>query len=360
MNKRIRVNTDGCVYADFVSRPSLQPGTHGKLSVAGTRPALRSRGEFVAHARVRPADGGKVQLVRRFGATKDEALAELHSALAERIENVNRLSDADADIVNLRRAFLGFVQAVDASDRIVEKGSDAAGDEAATANRVIPYAIVDGQLMAVLDHLRAWADKLAGGGVKDTYSLNLYADYTLFRPVLESLASAIWMLGPDERDMRIKNALKVASTELRLTKMYTEALSRAGTPDEDSDESSALLEEAIRFTCESIGADASRVLAASIDPSELPRKAQRFVGGRGQDFYRYWAMCSAHAHAQLFGVLRHASRTEHGMPGHRWTYAEMDSDNFAAMLHFVNKALNVLVELLNKRGHSLRASPKGK
>lgn len=68
-----------------MSRPSLQPGTHGKFSVAGTRPALRSRGEFVAHARVRPADGGKVQLVRRFGATKDEALDALRTAIEERI-----------------------------------------------------------------------------------------------------------------------------------------------------------------------------------------------------------------------------------------------------------------------------------
>lgn len=300
-----------------------------------------------------------MQLVRRFGATKDEALAELHSALAERIENVTRLSNADADIVNLRRAFLDFVEVVGDGTRIVEKGSDAAGDEAATGNRIIPYAIVDGQLMAVLDHLRAWADKLAGSGVKDTYSLNLYADYTLFRPVLESLASAIWMLGPDEREQRIKNALKVAATELRLTKMYTDALRRAGTPDEGSEENTALLEGAIRFTSASTGADASKTLSFVIDPSELPRKAQRFVGGRGQDFYRYWAMCSAHAHAQIFGVLRHASRTEHDGPDGRWTYAEMDSENFAAMLHFVSKALNVLVELLNKRGHSLRANPNG-
>ena len=55
-------------------------------------------------------------------------------------------------------------------------------------------------------------------------------------------------------------------------------------------------------------------------------------------------------------VLTHAQRTQGDGPHGDWTYAEASSENLAALVKFIGKLLNVLVDLLNRRGFVLDRS----
>ncbi len=103
----------GHVYDETVSRPQLKPGAHGHIAVTQTTAALRSRGAFVAHARVRPLDGGNVQIVRRFGPTERDALSALQAAIVERVGAVseaNVVSVVDRRILAARLGFARLLQ----------------------------------------------------------------------------------------------------------------------------------------------------------------------------------------------------------------------------------------------------------
>lgn len=304
-------------------------------------------------------------MVRRFGATEHEALASLRGAILERIATVTEpsapneepeeqpLSEADRTIFSARDGFRAFTQHVYSTDRFVAEDSDAARDREAAGNDVIPTALVDGYVSSIVDHLQAWVDKTGGRSPEPQLWLSLYSDYTLFRPVLESLAAAIWILGPNSTVERVKNAVKLAATEHEKARQYVEGLRRANRPDEESERVNDALGRLVREVCTRMDFEADRIVGVTVDPSALPRKASRFVPGSDAKFHRLWSVCSAHAHAQLFSVLRHASRTE--IEGHRGagTYAEVDSETFAEVVAFTGDALNVLVTLLNRRGFVL-------
>jgi len=96
-------------------------------------------------------------------------------------------------------------------------------------------------------------------------------------------------------------------------------------------------------------------MSLPVEPSTLPDKASRFIPGSDKKFYRLWALCSAHAHAQLFTVMRHGARSAGTGPHGDWTYVEADSEAFAEVVRFTADGLSVLSKLLNTRGHSLDA-----
>lgn len=362
----------GCVYpnsvprlSNSVPRLSLEPGNHGRLSVAASTDAIYHRGAYVANARLRPLDGGPVQLVRMFGSTEQEALDALRNAIAERIGTVTepstpfgepvteRASDADRLIISAREGMRAFTAQVYASSRFVGASSEAAEDRRVSGSDIVPITVVDGYVSAIVDHLQAWVDKTGGHEGEPQLWLSLYSDYTIFRPVLESLAAAIWILGPDTSEERIRNATKLLVTEHARAKQFAERMRRASRPDTHSEKVNSGLERVIREVCGRMGFHESSMFSATVDPSSLPNKASRFIPGSDGKFYRLWAICSAHAHAQLFTVMRHAARSEGTGPNGAWTYVEADSDAFAEVVEFTADALNVLVTLLNQRGHVL-------
>ncbi len=269
------------------------------------------------------------------------------------------LSEADRIIFGARDGFQSFTQHVYSTNRFVADHSDAAGDREAAGNDVIPTALVDGFILSIVDHLQAWVDKTGGRSAEPQLWLSLYSDYTLFRPVLESLAAAIWILGPDSTDERVKNAVKLAATDHEKARQYVETLRRANRPDVESERVNDALGRLIRQVCARMDFDADRIVGVTVDPSALPRKASRFVPGSDSKFHRLWSVCSAHAHAQLFSVL--APRVSDGDRGvsRAGTYAEVDSEAFAEVVAFTGDALNVLVTLLNRRGFVLERAPVG-
>lgn len=345
---------------------SLEPGTHDRFAVAATSAAARSRGAFVAQTRLRPLDGGEIQIVQTFGATEDAARDTLRKAVAGSIGTVTqpaaplgeplaaRASDADTVIINSREAMRKFAALIYRSHRFIAPDSDAANDARLSGSDIVPVNVVDGFVSAIVDHLQAWVDKTGGHEGEPQLWLSLYSDYTLFRPVLESLAAAIWVLGPDDSRERIKNATKLLATELSQSKRFADRVRRAGHPDALTDQVNAGPEHIVHDVCIRMGFD-ERQINRPVDPSTLPDKASRFIPGGNNAFYRLWSICSAHAHAQLFAVMRHGARTAGSGPHGGWTYVEADSESFAELIKFAGDGLNVLSTLLNRRGHSLDA-----
>lgn len=344
----------------------LEPGTHGRFEVAATSETARVHGAFVARAHVRPSDGSAVETVHAFGATEEDALDALHHAVVESIGTVTPSgaplgeptagppSDDDIIILNARAGMKRFAAQIYRSHRFVTPESDAANDTILSGSGIVPVNVVDGFVAAIVDHLQAWVDKTGGHEDEPQLWLSLYSDYTLFRPILESLAAAIWVLGPDNGRERVKNATKLLATELNQSQRFAERMRRAGHPDALTEQVNAGLQRIVSNVCAQMGFD-ERQIARPVDPSALPSKASRFVPGSNNTFYRLWSICSAHAHAQLFAVMRHGARTAGSGPRGDWTYVEADSASFAELVTFVGQALSVLSELLNRRGHALDA-----
>ncbi|WP_405372315.1 MULTISPECIES: type II toxin-antitoxin system HicB family antitoxin [unclassified Microbacterium] len=344
----------------------LEPGTHSRIAVAAASEGMRAEGAFVAQAWVRPLDGGAVKLARRFGETEDDALDALREAIETHIRTVEKpsaplgepvptpASAADQTIINAREGMRRFAALIYRSHRYVAPDSDAAADQVLSGSDVVPVTVVDGFVSAIVDHLAAWVDKTGGREEEPAMWLSLYSDYTLFRPVLESLAAAVWVLGPTDGRERVKNATRLLATELSQGKKYADRVRRSGQPDEEAEKVNLGLDRILSEVCTKMGFDKKK-MSLPVEPSTLPDKASRFIPGSDKRFYRLWAICSAHAHAQLFTVMRHGARSSGSGPHGDWTYVEADSEAFAELVRFTADGLNVLSKLLNERGHSLDA-----
>lgn len=348
--KRIRVNTPGYAYADFVPRPSLQPGTHGKLSVAGTRPALRSRGAFVAHTRVRPTDGGEVQLVRRFGASRDEALDALRAAIEKRIGAVIEQpvpTTADQQILLARFAFAHFSNSYFQSTPFVLPGSDAEEDQRTSGSDHIPNRVVEGFAASVADHVRAWYRATAPTDDDPRPFLYVYADYTLWRAVLESLATAIWIVGPETPRQRIERATRVAIYEW---KKSAPVLRHSG----DADPSAERLHEGQRVVigrvCDQMGFDFDSLAKKGAEPSKVVRGAREHLGRKGDDFFYWWTICSRYAHAQSLTVMLRGVRTRAESAHGHVVNVTTGEALLAELVEFARNATEGMVELLTQRG----------
>lgn len=348
--KRIHVNPSGYAYADFVSRPSLQPGTHGKLSVAGTGPALRSRGAFVAHARVRPSDGSSVQLVRRFGATEEEALEVLKAAVQERIGAVTEQpvpTTADQQILLARFAFAHFSNSFFQSTPFVLPRSDAEEDQRTSGSDHIPNRVVEGFAASVADHVRAWYRATAPTDDDPRPFLYVYADYTLWRAVLESLATAIWIVGPDAAHQRIERATRVAIYEW---KKSAPVLRHSG----DTDPSAKRLHDEQRVVigrvCDQMGFDFDSLAKKGAEPSKVVRAAREHLGRKGDDFFYWWTICSRYAHAQSLTVMLRGVRTRAESAHGHVVNVTTDEALLAELVEFARNATEGMVELLARRG----------
>lgn len=267
---------------------------------------------------------------------------------------MSTLSPDDVAILQHRDSFIRFATHINSATSFVRAGSDADSDRELTQSRTVPVSLVDGFVASITDHLTAWAEKAGYDAREPILRLSLYSDYTLFRPVIESLASLIWVLAPDSQLDRIKHAVTLANVERARGRRFVESLAAAGTPDEEMARSIAALDGDLRGVCARAGLDPARLLDANgLDPSSLTRKVSQFVPGPTLDVFRHWATCSAHAHAQLMTTLTRATRTQ-GVGVHGdFTYAEANSEHLAELVRFIARLLDIMVGLLNKRGHVL-------
>ncbi|MGO4785516.1 hypothetical protein [Cryobacterium sp. W22_MBD10_FK3] len=206
---------------------------------------------------------------------------------------------------------------------------------------VVPVLVVNGLANSVGDHLDAWVTKSHDGHT------GVFADFTLFRPVVESLAAIIWILGAAESKDRISRTIQFVNIELRKGKRLVSDLQKAGGPDQPMQNIFNELEDSLLQACENVGLEHSTCMPERpLDPSKLTKKAAQYVPGPTLDTYKFWALCSAHAHSQMFTVLSKANVHRHNRP-------DGNLYNLYELFDFVAKLLGIAVGLLEKRGSNL-------
>lgn len=339
-------------YSEFVPRPPLQPGTHGRISVAPTSEALRARGEFVAHARVRPHDGSEVRLVRRFGSTETGALASLRSVLTDLVGAVEEsaiITDAERRILTARAGFGRFVAVYDSTLPHLQGGTEASEDFRRSTSPLVPMLLTEGFAATIVDHLRTWGISTAPQGDDPRPSLGFASDFTLFRAVLESLAAAIWMLGPAERETRILRATRLAiyehskSTPLKRMDGSIDAREQRLFDEQRAD---------IEQVCAAMNYDFDALSSRTkvLGPTEFVRGARDFIPGAADEFFYYWTVCSRYSHAQMQSARAWSVESEQWTADGSTALFEVDPSLVADIADFITTALDQLVALLRERG----------
>ena len=249
--------------------------------------------------------------------------------------------------------FREFAAAVNSAVPRPASGSTAEGDQSLSGNKLVPHGVVAGLMSSVADHLDAWAEK-AGDRESGTIHLHLFADYSLFRPILEGLVEVIWILDGDNSNERIKRALEVAKIEYKHGMTLTSALNRAGTPDHEMSAGMLALGRIIRATATLIGLEPEEFIAERpVDPSALTRKIAHRVPGPTLQTLSYWALTSAHAHGQIISAFRFAVESPLEEPHRGGALLEPDEVKLAELILFVKSLLDIVVRLLNEQGYEL-------
>lgn len=219
--------------------------------------------------------------------------------------------------------------------------SDLDMDHDLAQSLVVPVLVVNGLANSVGDHLDAWVTKSHDGHT------GVFADFTLFRPVVESLAAIIWILGAAESKDRISRTIQFVNIELRKGQHLVRDLQKAGSPDQPMQNIFKELEDSLLQACENVGLDHTKCMPERpLDPSKLTKKAAQYVPGPTLDTYKFWALCSAHAHSQMFTVLTKAN-------AHRHNRSDGNLYNLYELFDFVVKLLGIAVGLLERRGSKL-------
>lgn len=261
------------------------------------------------------------------------------------------MSDADRRILRSRYGFVELVNLYFDSTPAVLPGSDAAQDSATSGSEHIPNRVVEGFVASVVDHLRAWYQATAPTEDDARPFLYIYADYTLWRAILEALACAVWILGPEDGTERIERGVRLAKYEWSKSK----PLERTH---ESGDESIARLhneqERVIRRVCATMKLDFDALDKRGLSPSTVVNAARDYLGAAGRDL-AYWRMvCSRYAHAQTLTVMHRGIREGEIGPDGEALNVTTDAAALAELVEFGLAVTDLLVGLLRKRGFERR------
>jgi|LSQX01.3.fsa_nt_gb hypothetical protein len=250
--------------------------------------------------------------------------------------------------------FRTFAAAIKAGVPRVRAGSVVESDQQLSGNVVIPHLIASGLIGSVADHLSAWAELADSQDDETGILLHVAADYTLFRPVVEGLIEAIWILDGSESAQRIKRAMDIAKIEHSHGSKFVKDLGKAKIPDDKTAQGIAILERVIRATAQAIELEPDSYLKErAIDPSSIRRKIAHRVSGNTLRTFRFWAITSAHAHGQLISTLRFAQATKLTGVHEGGAHYEADENLLAELVLFITELIDVAVTLLNEQGYEL-------
>lgn len=255
------------------------------------------------------------------------------------------------------RSFSKWVQ--ENPNRSVKPGSDIDSDIHLTGTDIVPKGIVEGLLGSVEDHLNAWVDLVEQGVDEPQIELHLFADFTLLRPIIEALASIVWILGDERQDLRVKRALLVANAEVRQLQGYLKALDEDGLKDDALSRSGEQYEKLLIDAATQAGLSLATALPGrATGPTSIVKGAGHYVPGARLDTFQHWALSSANVHGQIVGVLTKASRTIGTYSdGTLYSHAVVDTVHLANTLLFLaDRLLPTAVSLLNKRGFRASAN----
>ncbi|MCU1412440.1 MAG: hypothetical protein JWR04_3147 [Rhodoglobus sp.] len=237
---------------------------------------------------------------------------------------------------------------------VVRESSDAEADiTLAGGGWMVPAGIIEGLINSAVDHMLAWHDKCITQDDPPEVRLSAYADYTLLRPAIESLANVVWMVSPDESRERVLRSLKFTNIELQHGKKLVAALAAAGTPDVEMGMLFERAEPRLIAAATAAGLDPDAVLSARriVDETKILRTIGALVGGPTYETLKHWARASAHAHSQVLTTLLLATRETRSDDHGEYLYAEVDTALLADTCALLLQLMNVAVDFLNRRGY---------
>ncbi|MCF3105346.1 hypothetical protein IPZ58_27680 [Streptomyces roseoverticillatus] len=187
----------------------------------------------------------------------------------------------------------------------VQPGSELAFDDAQTHPHRVSHAAWTAATVAV-DHLMALRATLVREESAERASavLHTHAQASLVRGVIENASRAMWLLGPDERLVRVQRRLALQVKEVKdSTKLH----SRFKTQPARSEE--ARLAEVQRLAL-AAGAPSDTLKRFLTAPqyTKIVEEGGAYSKLGGQLILTFWSACSSLAHGDIngtFGLLRH-------------------------------------------------------
>lgn len=255
-----------------------------------------------------------------------------------------------------RYALAGFVRQVWETAPVIGVGSHAAGDAARSGSDQIPVRVVEGYIASAADHLKAWLRVSECPPGDERPLLHLYADYTLWRAIIEALGTAIWALGPDSQEERIRRATRLALYEWQ----DSGPVARPGrAPDASTTQLKAELRRVIERVCTSMSWEVAAIEHERLSPRKVMDGARNHLGSPGRDLTYWWTMCSRYAHAQTLTVMLRGRRMSLETPFGGVVDVETNEELVAELVEFGVVLLNALIRLTNQRGYlrTHRATP---
>lgn len=195
--------------------------------------------------------------------------------------------------------------------------------------------------------------------------LHLTAEFVLIRALIEAATTALWILGPDDGDIRIQRSLRLQYSELDyarlLTKKFTD-LSLENTSEENERDALTEAREAqltyisgqlddLRLMAERAGVAWSMVKEPA-NPQLIAREAGVFVPGYGPALtYWYWSTASSIAHGEPVNMRRLGDSIFVGVDSRDEPVAHLDPSATTIWKH-LEAALKMILaahELWNRR-----------
>ncbi len=246
-----------------------------------------------------------------------------------------------------RHSLAGFVREAYTSRQFVMPKTDAAKDQVRSGSDHIPNRLVEGLIASVADHMRAWLRSSEPPLGEEQPLLHIYADHTIWRAILESLASAIWMIAPATSEERVKRGVSLALYEWKATGPVER-------PNHANDEAAAQtkneLRRIIERVCHRMDWDVADLEKRHVTPSLIVKGAQQSIGPEGRQLFYWWTICSRYAHAQTLTVILRARRTHVNTPYGGGVDVETDEELVADLIEFAVGVLNVFTALTRERG----------
>ena len=134
--------------------------------------------------------------------------------------------------------------------------------------------------------------------IQEASSLHTHAPYSLLRAAIEAAATTAWLLGPDERDERIRRRLAMQVGDIRDSTALTETFQEA-----DPEDTERRFQRVAEVARRRPGIDATGVRGTPPSYGTVVRKGGEHCLIGGDLAFGVWQLCSALAHGRLWASM---------------------------------------------------------
>ncbi len=186
--------------------------------------------------------------------------------------------------------------------------------------------------------------------------LHLSAEFTLIRALLEAATAAVWILGPNDSDERIRRALRLRYSELSYSRKL--AIKFAELTEADVASELSAQEEFVDGQLSDLAAMASKAgievgkVTRPVAPGTIAAEAGSYVPELGPALtYWYWSTASSIAHGEPANMNELADMKFIGVDGRDQPIAHVEPSAIAIWNHLkaAHEVISVAHSLWNRR-----------